>query len=536
MSPNNPKLVPRGAMDELVSKSWMERKADGEAKDEASKPMNFDVAFLAKTERDVRHVLEWAAERDCIVDVVGAASSSDCFDKPHREWLEEQGKKGRVLLELSGNEDSDFSHVRIDEEQQIAHVGAGLSLEEVRNIVDHRTNQRLESPMTITTMDARLVATFMGSGGAADDASDATSLCAANVYMDGRGHRVHEDYSHLADVATYFGFNTFDPVNPKQMALEMMGRGGPFGVGMYSTTRLRPKLDKHRFVLNLMGDAEETQHAMIDSIVELNQRGKELKKAGLQVIKPFSMEMMDRAAIELAWEAGFSSAGIHEDAQRIVILTFAQTAECEDAMEWMYDNGLFLEDWCYDMDRFDVKEVKGEDNVKAVEAFRLAGPDQARVLIKRWEKEGKKVYSTSTDFAVAAWEAELVGEYGNLLFDLQRNLQAKARPGTAYFLGYGHGAWRFDPHVRLVTTDRELYEEYCAEVLALGHMIVKWQKEGRLARIRAEKPETLKSRDLELMGFQRDFEHRESNRRVLEERDPQGLFLHKAVERTIGRR
>ncbi|MEK7146508.1 MAG: hypothetical protein AAB802_05020, partial [Patescibacteria group bacterium] len=141
--------------------------------------------------------------------------------------------------------------------------------------------------------------------------------------------------------------------------------------------------------------------------------------------------------------------------------------------------------------------------------------------------------STSTDYAVAAWEKDLIMSYGTELFraqqDFLRLLEERGSRGFAF--GYGHGSWRFDPHVRVVTDDKYAIEAFKAAKLEMGTKLVQLQQGGRRIRVRGEKPEQPYGEEYALIAKNRVPAHQASNRALLEQLDPEGLFMHRAPER-----
>ncbi|MEK7145801.1 MAG: hypothetical protein AAB802_01300, partial [Patescibacteria group bacterium] len=371
-------------LEKLRASEWETPPPNG-FRDEVNQPIKFDVALKARTSEDVARVLEYAAENHLIVKTGGAITSSGSFTHPEKEWMDAHGKEGAILLTFSDAPDSEFNRIEINEEEATATAGAAVSLQKLRDAVDHQTEGRLVSPMRITTMDARLVATFLGSGGVSDACSDMNSLMAASQWMDGTGRIVKEEYAR----GTYFDWSCFNRVNKGRIGVEMSGRGGPFGVGLHATTRLRePYVEVNRFVISFLeGDDPEEVHASVLGFIHQLNMGAQSMASGLK-FKPVGVEIMDKHSIALAARNGHKLEAIPGNTQTVVILDAAQAFDeknkgPDEVISWYLENGLMDADLVMDEEKVSFVPLTQCQDVEAAEAFRLAGPDGARRVIKQ---------------------------------------------------------------------------------------------------------------------------------------------------------
>lgn len=508
-----------GKLDKISASEW-----EAPLKDELGSPVDRTRAFRVSTNRELAEVLSWAAERSMIVSPVGSLTSSSNFKAPPDEWMEKHGKKGVVLIGFSESEGSEFARVSFDMDRMEVTAGAAVSLKHLSDLVGEEGRGQLENRMTITTMDAKLVATLLGSGGVSDSALSVDSLATASEWIDGKGEVHSETYT----PGDYFDYSSFNPVTAGQVGKEMSGRGGPFGVGLNATIKLfeSPK-QIHRVVYAFRRDGrteEDVQTAFLDTIVELNQAR---AQKGLE-LEPRAFEIMDAAAMKIAREAmGWAPPNLHDDTDIIIIAEFAQMNTGDPAvMEWLFENGFIPDAYMADVEN--IQLLKSAD-ASSIEKYRLFGPDEIRNIRKR---KFPKAPTISTDFAVDAADSELVRWYGSEIFKLQRQLGNGETVGVLY----GHGFKRFDPHYRVVVPDQARFKDHEARLLDLGHRFVEKEMTLRAQglnkmRERGEKPELAFGFDHQVIGKKRTDSHRASNNKLLDELDPNSLFLHRAAER-----
>ena len=223
------------SLDKIRAPEW-----DAPVKDELGSPIDRTHAFRVTTRNELAAILNWAAENRMIVSPAGSFSSSSAFKSPPREWMEKHEKNGIVLVGFDNSAKSEFSQISVDTDKMEASAGAAVNLQHFTDFVDSETKGELENRMTITTMNAGLVATLLGSGGVSDSALSVDSICTASEFMNGLGRVRSEKYI----PGDYFDYSSFDMVNPNQLGREMSGRGGPFGIGLNATVKLfeRPKM------------------------------------------------------------------------------------------------------------------------------------------------------------------------------------------------------------------------------------------------------------------------------------------------------
>lgn len=514
----------------------------GQRMDEVGDPIRFHRAFAVKTSEQLAQVLEFAAEESCVVTPMGAATSSGSFKHLTATWLAAHQKKGVVLVRFPDSPDSEFSEIVLDESGQRARVGAAVSIAKLTHSIETLTEGRLVNPMTITTNEARLVATFVGSGGVSDYCRSMSDLMDEATWMDGSIGADSVRHNTFKMPSTYFDYGSYKRVDPDRIPLDMSGRGGPFGIGLHVGIRLeKAPLSKDRVVIhfNTNGDKFEVYKTFLDFISHVNRAAKDF--GGHLKVKPRGMEIMDRASIQMLAQRGKRFPHLPDTAQVSLIMDLIQDQEDGELMDgweklfWLAEEGIFPSNiWDSIMGEeglYSMVPLNTED-AKQAESFRLDGPDQARWFIKHGYGD-QVVHKTSTDFAVAAWEQDLVIDYGMQHFALMESIRDRLKPdGSEGFLpGYGHAAWRFDPHGRLFTPNKTLYQEYVAGKRRLGEWIVKKIREGRSVRVRGEKPEQPGGLDAEIIASGRLPKHVEANKRIYEKHDPHGLFMHRDANR-----
>ncbi|MBI4127080.1 hypothetical protein HY463_00050 [Candidatus Peregrinibacteria bacterium] len=506
---------------------------DAPKRDELGSSVDRNHAFIVSTRAQLAEVLDFAAAEKLLVSPAGAFSSSSQFKSPPRDWMEKHGKNGIVLVGFDGGRNSEFSDLEVDTDAMTARAGAAVNLQALSDAVEQKSGGQLENLMTITTMNAGLVATLLGSGGVSDSAHSVDSLALGSEWMDGKG-AVHEEKYIPGD---YFDYSSFNEVDPAQVGREMSGRGGPFGIGLNACVKLfRAPVNVVRAIYPFARGykaLEVVRRDFLQTIVELNKaRGQK----GL-LLEPRSFEYMDKEAIAIAREAMAWSPNLSEDTEFLMIVEFAQTrpADLGDTIigTELYDTG-FIPDVYADYAEGVYFIRKSEDersDFKKLERFRLLGPDQIRAIRKR---DFPKAPTVSTDFAVDASDEDLVQWHGNEIFALQDRV---ADPAARTVL-YGHGFHRFDPHFRVVMPDEAAFQEHRARLVDLGHRFVRkemgFRAEGRnCMRERGEKPELgLPGEiDAEVIGAKRNAHHKGSNTSLLRELDPFELFVHRARER-----
>ncbi len=506
---------------------------DAPRHDEMGSPVDRHHAFGVSTRDQLAAVLEFAAEGNLLVSPAGALSSSSQFKSPPRDWMERHNKKGIVLVGFDEGPKSEFSTLEVDSNAMTATVGAAVNLQALSDAVDARSDGKLENLLTITTMNAKAVATLLGSGGVSDSAHSVDSVALGSEWMDGKGG-VHEETYVPGD---YFDYSSFNEVNPAQVGREMSGRGGPFGIGLDATVKLfHAPVNIVRAIYPFARgnkSLDDVRRDFLQTIVELN---KARRQNGL-LLAPRAIEYMDKHAVSLARDAMGWSPNLSEDVEFLMVVEFAQTrrADLSDASIGMslYSDGFIPEVYADYADGvyFNRKSTDENSHYKKLERFRLLGPEQIRALRKR---DFPKASTVSTDFAVDASNEALVQWHGAEIFALQDQI---ADPAARTVL-YGHGFHRFDPHFRVVMPDEAAFQAHRERLLDFGHRFVgkemTYRAEGRnCMRERGEKPELgLPGEiDAEVIGAKRNAHHRGSNVELLNRLDPQELFIHRARER-----
>lgn len=504
------------------SKEWI----DVPSKDSTGGEISFAKAIKVSTREQLAEVLDLAKKEKMLVQAAGSFTSSGSFKSIPREWLDSHDKKGLILVGFDNGSKSEFSNIEVDVQNKEARVGAAVQLHDLSSKVADVSDGRLENRMTITTMDAGAVATLFGSGGVSDEAHSVTSLALDGEFMDGKAELHQEKYS----PGKYWDYSSFDPVNRGQIAKEMSGRGGPFGIGTEAVIRLHdaPKSSyKVIYGFKAVGSRFEIEKKFLDTIVALNQAR---INSGDDVLRPRSFEIMGADAMQVASEGmNWFPQGIEKDSPLIIIAEFAKfepgVMGNEELVDKMMERG-FLPD-TFDMDNF---VICNSSNSVLLDTFRLQGPEHIRAIKKR---DFPNAATISTDFAVDASDEELVYWYGEKFFDLRARLEGK--PGNRGVL-YGHAFDRFDPHFRVIVSDPAEFREHESRLVDLGREFVEKEialraKGMRKMRERGEKTEQPGGFDYKVIGSNRTSAHQNSNLEIQEECDPYGLFLHRARER-----
>lgn len=512
-SPISVVSAPLGSSTSLELKEWQ----DAPTADQLGSSIFADRVFRVDTREELARVLEMAGNDGHVVRALGAGTSSKAFTAPPRSFMEGEGKKGLTLVAFGEGPNSEFKRCEVDLDRGVVHVGAGVSLDEVARVVKEASYGRLENPLTITTMDAKAVATALGSGGVADSSDSAFSTMAASKWMDGRG-RIHEERYKLG---SYFDPETssFYPVHPHQIGREMTGRGGPFGVGMEVSLKLRkaPR-SVETVIFPFSGTTEEVRARLMQFILEMNQKGDAVESDGPVELR--SLEVMDREAMTVAgevssWRPKFSG----DEAKLIVIADFGLKTD-ESALGSIYEAG-FLPDDFVESDCF---QMLGQGDKELCRTFRLHGPDHMRTILKRDFPDAR---TESTDWAVDATDPSLVQWYFEQFFALHDQIA----PHAARQALYGHARTRLDFHHRKIVRDRLAMDRYDASALDLSLEFTQREKAGKNVRGRGEKVEQSHGHDLLRIGLQRERGHQASNVALLNDSDPAGLFLPQAPER-----
>lgn len=496
---------------------------DAPVKDELGSAIDRTHAFRVSTREQLAEVLAWAGENKLLVSPGGAFSSSSAFKALPKEWMEKHGKKGIVLVGFDESPKSEFSQISVDTDKMEVSAGAAVNLKHLSDVVDSESRGELENRMTITTMNAKLVATLLGSGGVSDSALSVDSLCTASEFMNGRGKVRSETYI----PGDYFDYSSFDMVNPNQLGREMSGRGGPFGIGLNATIKLfeRPK-KTYKVIYEFsrsIGSVDIIRRSFLDTIVAMNIAA---QQKGLALV-PRAFEIMDGSAIKMAGDAmNWMPSHITSDPELIIIAEFAQPESGDhDVLDYLLSNGFVPDAY---MPFADNIRVVGSCDTHQLETFRLFGPDEIRNIRKR---QFPKAPTVSTDFAVAAADSGLTHWYGNEIFELQDKMKNSGAIGVLY----GHGFKRFDPHYRVVSPDEKAFAAHEERLADLGNEFVRREMDLRAngirtMRERGEKPE---SRDDKVISANRSPAHQAANVKILNEEDPHGLFRHRAKERDI---
>ncbi|MBT4384909.1 FAD-binding oxidoreductase [Candidatus Peregrinibacteria bacterium] len=484
------------------------------------------------TREELAAALQFAREQKLLVRPAGALTSSKAFVSPPASFMKRFDKTGVMLLGF--NPSGDFSKITVDEDRRLVRAGASVTLAEVAEAVRLATwdndlkRPRLESLMTITTMDAMLVATALGSGGVADSSHSSTTLMRSAQWMDGRG-RLHDEANRPS--ASYFDYSSFNEVHSGRIAKEMTGRGAPFGIGTEVVYKLgEAPVRRHQLIIPFRGSNEEVREKLQEFIVAANLADERVKGSRGVLYELKSLELMGIDAMEMAKDGmnGWTPEFEGEEPKAIIIVDVAEYQNGHELPDEFDSIGKIVELGLIPEEFFDEAVYIDSSKHKKLDAFRLQGPEHIRSVRKR---KYSNAPTCSTDWAVYPGDERLVEWYFDRFFDLHDQIVPHADVRALY----GHCLRRLDLHHRVVVSDRDAMAAHLARKIEFGHELVNRQVEGEWVRVRGEKVELPFGEHLACIGMRRGNQHGSTNVALLRELDPSGLFSSIAPERWGGR-